>query len=441
MLYSKFPKIIILTLGVCLSACNLNDVTSAANNLGGEEIDNIVVESAEGARWIYFGAVARFMDFFALQAMTVGQFTDELMGANSALSTRQATTLSSPHAVQVQLYSAFQSTRVQLDQALQLLYKHGRSDDANMIGHALGLLGMVHLMIADNFCSGIPVSTSKWGGEFIPSRGFTTTQLYEEAIVYADSGLALGVDSFPVTTLLLGVKARALNALGQFSAASGIAHLINDSSKISEVFIPGRDSSYLGRSPSFLASGRDTSLHVINNKGTNGLRWIPDDVETLDARLMLRSLYPHKPKFFFSNRVVSFFDGAEARLIEAEYYLDLGDIDAYLEMINRVRRMFRYENGLPLSDTIDPGTEVGRIDLLFKERAYTLYLTGRRLGDMRRMVNQYRRSMNDVYPVGPVEGVVFEVYGSNYVFVPEISFTGREETYNPLYNGCESYVP
>jgi len=33
----------------------------------------------------------------------------------------------------------------------------------------------------------------------------------------------------------------------------------------------------------------------------------------------------------------------------------------------------------------DPGTQVGREDLLFRERAFWLFATGHRLGDLRRL--------------------------------------------------------
>ena len=52
----------------------------------------------------------------------------------------------------------------------------------------------------------------------------------------------------------------------------------------------------------------------------------------------------------------------------------------------------------------DPGTAAGRVTQLFRERAFWLWLTGHRLGDLRRLVRQYSRPADVVYPVGPYPG-------------------------------------
>jgi hypothetical protein len=40
------------------------------------------------------------------------------------------------------------------------------------------------------------------------------------------------------------------------------------------------------------------------------------------------------------------------------------------------------------------------VDQLFKERAYWLFLTSHRLGDLRRLVTQYNRGTETVFPTG-----------------------------------------
>jgi hypothetical protein len=47
------------------------------------------------------------------------------------------------------------------------------------------------------------------------------------------------------------------------------------------------------------------------------------------------------------------------------------------------------------------GTTTAQVDQLFKERAYWLFLTSHRLGDLRRLVKQYSRTVNSVFPNGP----------------------------------------
>jgi hypothetical protein len=40
------------------------------------------------------------------------------------------------------------------------------------------------------------------------------------------------------------------------------------------------------------------------------------------------------------------------------------------------------------------------MNLLFRERAFWMYGTGHRLGDMRRLLRQYGRTVDQVYPIG-----------------------------------------
>lgn len=70
------------------------------------------------------------------------------------------------------------------------------------------------------------------------------------------------------------------------------------------------------------------------------------------------------------------------------------DLVAFLARINEVRASFG------LGAVTIPATAAGQVDLLFKERAYTMWLTAHRLGDMRRLIRQYGRSASAVFPSG-----------------------------------------
>jgi hypothetical protein len=49
--------------------------------------------------------------------------------------------------------------------------------------------------------------------------------------------------------------------------------------------------------------------------------------------------------------------------------------------------------------TLQP-TAAAQVDQLFKERAYWLFLTSHRLGDMRRLIRQYGRGSETIFPTG-----------------------------------------
>ena len=103
--------------------------------------------------------------------------------------------------------------------------------------------------------------------------------------------------------------------------------------------------------------------------------------------------------------------GVEARLIEAEAALRAGNTASWLSTLNDLRANtaltpkvfpanFPALNFAALAPLADPGDQVSRENLMFRERAFWLYLTGHRLGDLRRLVRQYSRTADAVFPGG-----------------------------------------
>jgi tetratricopeptide (TPR) repeat protein len=100
--------------------------------------------------------------------------------------------------------------------------------------------------------------------------------------------------------------------------------------------------------------------------------------------------------------------GIEARLIVAEAALNLDRPDEALEILNELRSDVEITDLNPLDGALpeleplpQPGTQQGLVDILFRERAFWLYATGHRLGDLRRLIRLYDRPANRVFPEGP----------------------------------------
>ena len=89
-------------------------------------------------------------------------------------------------------------------------------------------------------------------------------------------------------------------------------------------------------------------------------------------------------------------DGIEARLIEAELQLRNTDYSGMTTTLNDLRA----GADIGLDDLGEPGTQAEAEDLLFSERAFWLFATGHRLGDMRRLIRQYDRTEDEVFPSG-----------------------------------------
>jgi len=87
--------------------------------------------------------------------------------------------------------------------------------------------------------------------------------------------------------------------------------------------------------------------------------------------------------------------GTEARLIQAEAALKAGDYPTALGILNALR------GGAGMSALTPAVGTPAQVDQLFRERAFWLFATGHRMGDLRRLVKQYGRSQASVFPSGP----------------------------------------
>jgi len=121
--------------------------------------------------------------------------------------------------------------------------------------------------------------------------------------------------------------------------------------------------------------------------------------------------------------------GVEARMIQAEAALKSGDATAYLARMNDARTTIA-----SLTPLADPGSTTAREDLLFRERAFWFWGTAHRLGDLRRLVKDYKRAATSVYPNGPY----FKggAYGTDVVLIP-----AQAERNNPDFQGCAPTTP
>jgi len=122
--------------------------------------------------------------------------------------------------------------------------------------------------------------------------------------------------------------------------------------------------------------------------------------------------------------------GIEARLIEAEAALNAGD-PSWFTTLNTLRATMIVPAMAPIASM--PVTTDAKVDLLYQERAFWLYLTGRRLGDLRRLMRNYGRGAETLFPTGP-----YSMRGGNYSTATAIPFVqSSEQRYNPnLTSGC-----
>jgi hypothetical protein len=77
----------------------------------------------------------------------------------------------------------------------------------------------------------------------------------------------------------------------------------------------------------------------------------------------------------------------------------------------------------------DPGSYSARVDLLFRETAFWTFLGGQRFGSLRRLVRQYKRPQETVWPTGLYRDGI--PYGTDVNLEPPAA-----EKPNKNYTGC-----
>ena len=128
---------------------------------------------------------------------------------------------------------------------------------------------------------------------------------------------------------------------------------------------------------------------------------------------------------------------SDAPLIQAEAQLKAGRPDQMIETLNALRAAAQRlgtvttptTGATALRPLADPGTEEGRVNLLFREKAFWTFRRGQRLGDLRRLVRQYGRTPENTFPQG--------VHYRGGTYGPDVNLpVPQDEIYNPKFKGC-----
>lgn len=450
-------------IAVISSGCSLDSLVRVDDPEGGREIDRSAIRSYSGAIDVYYSSLRSLTSSMSLASQFVGVLTDELQVIPFSSTIGTVNLIQGDIAVDSRTesldpygqrrlegiwYNMLHGARTRAFQARQLLQTYGTERDAAVLSHLWSIEAFAVLLLAEHFCSGTPLTTVPFEGDVEYTAGLTTDELLERAVELFDSSLAITHDSTPVLTFARVGKARALLGLGDYqSAAAAVAGVSdNDVYTLSYTDADGPNQDAVG-SYSFWTTSQSTAngYMVSNFEGGRGLQWLAPSPREQDPRLpittrvvgtdTLFTLLPRQRKFEGGTLELTVASGIQARMIEAEAQLNDATAapESWLNTINNARRT------IGLVDTTDPGTHDQRVDLIFRERAMWLYLTGTRLGDMRRLVRQYQREAYQVYPSGAYmqSNGLPALYGEAYVFSPRVA----ELELNNMYTGCASKNP
>jgi len=302
---------------------------------------------------------------------------------------------------------------------------------------AFALDGYSTILFGEDYCSGVPFSTLTDAGQTVYGQPLTTAQIFQRAVAKFDSALAAPKITAKYKNLALVGKARAQLDLGLFADAGATA------AQVTSGFVFNIESSitttnqYNGLYTFNINTKR---LTLADTEGTNGLNflssndprvtWKDTASQAFDktTNLIVQRKYGKRD----SPAVLASY--TEAQLIVAESKLANGEYNApggTLAILDTLRASFGTDSlGARILPNLTPATTAAaQQDQLFRERAFWLYLTAHRLGDLRRLVRQYNRTQDKVFPTG--DFFKGNPYGTDVNFpVPEV------EKNNPNFHGC-----
>ncbi len=353
------------------------------------------------------------------------------------------------------------NARLTLLSAVPVLEKYEPASGRTKVGEAFALIGYAELLVAEDYCAGVPLDA------FGPLQGIhygvplTTDSLLGAAEAHFDSAVAhAGGDVTIAAFAGVGLARTRLNR-GQFAAAATAVSSVPTSFRYNAELQPGGYAS--GAPYTFNMYDFQTGAYgcgfanVGDRKGGNGLNY----VSAQDPRLTLStagqtcdglyggaspSVWYYPVKFGNPSIYVPLATGVEARLIEAEAALQATQVGTWAGDLNTLRAdsadtKVVFQNLLP-PDSTTTASQAAQVDLMFRERAFWLYGTGTRLGDLRRLVRQYGRDESTVFPTGPYPNgnnpklpLPLPNYGTDVSLTLPSAASGLQDP-NPVYKGC-----
>ncbi len=368
-----------------------------------------------------------------------GLLTDE-WGSSDTFPTRNETDRRSTqldNANNADIYRAIQRSRATAEQAAAQFAQF--APDSAKRSEVLSLAGFAYVMIGESYCSGVPFSALSSNGATISyGQPQTSDQIFQLAQAKFDSALVIATAAKNDSLRYLAYvgRARALMDRGpaQYAAAAQLVASVPTS--FSYVLFASANT---GRQNNGIwqFNFQQQRFTAVDKEGTNGLPFLSDNdprVPYNDTQspgfdqtrdLVVQLKYPQRTSS------IPLATGTEALLIQAEAALAGGNATGFVSFLQQARTS--------LGDTatvVDPGAAgTARTDLLFKERAYSLWLTAHRLGDLRRMIKYYGYTANQIFPVGSYSG------GGSYGTDVNLPIPVQEQN-NPNYAGsCNKAAP
>ncbi len=351
------------------------------------------------------------------------------------------------------VYTGLQQARINARLAEVVLARSAPAESHGELGEMFAVAGYSELLLAEEFCSGVPLGEPRPSGGLQHGVPLTTDSLLGRAAADFDSALADGVGNDTILNLAQVGLGRTLLDRGQFAAGAAAVAPVPTGFQYAVELPAAPQGKIMANFYSRLVLPVQSSGHfvsVADREGGTGLNFVSAADPRMPIDSSLGATYTGTPFYYpakFPNTgspPIPLADWIEARLIQAEAALQAGDIPGWTNALNALRTdsADTHIGGLSVltPDSSTTASTARQVDVMFRERAFWLFGTGHRLGDLRRLIRQYGRPPETVFPTGPYPATglppgssVIPSYGTDVNFPIQ-----AVEQANPNFRGCLS---
>jgi starch-binding outer membrane protein, SusD/RagB family len=292
---------------------------------------------------------------------------------------------------------------------------HGRYNAAEH-AEVTSLAGYTYLMFAENWCSGVPFSSLTLDNRIEHGQPQTTAQMLDNALSRFQAARNLTTNATQLNVARIGEARTLLNMNRPAEAAAAVAAVptgfvyemqYSENTARQNNGVWGITHNRRGYGVAHLEGGNGLPFRMGNSNDPASqdprVRYTRTRQSAIDAP------YAHFWQLKYPQRSSSIplATGIEARLIEAEAALRANDVATFVSKHNELRARVDGLTPLVLAD-VQGMSQAARVDLHFQERGFWLFLTANRLADMRRLVRQYNRPTESVFPTGTFGRFLFD---------------------------------
>ncbi len=422
-------------------------------------IDPTSVNSPTAADAVYVGALGRWSAainggntsntdaLWGFEAL----FTDEVRSGDTFSQRNDADqrNTQSNDTVLLPIYNNTQQARGRARDAINALLTYDKTPAGTThVGEMYLQMGYLEISLNEAFCNGVPLGETvdgvpQYTAQLTNADGFKTAiARFDTALTYLTATDAATV---AVKNAVLIAKGRAQVNLGDFAGAATTVASVPTSYQYNFTYTQTtQDNEWWIMQPSVKRYNAGDSVDVAGRifNAIPFARLGDPRVSVTDTKSKAED---NASNFLLVNNwgrddPIPPLHGIDARLIEAEARLQANDIPGMMAILNNLRTNPQTIGAfkIPAMAALPtPADNTAATDLFFREKALWQYERGYRMEDLRRLVRQYKRAQDTVFPTGNFtrNGSPSGTFGSEVAFpLPDVGI--GSEISNPNFKGC-----